>query len=395
MNRIVRFSRNHFLAGGLALGVFVPLACAHAADNTVYTFTGGNDGANPDCGLVAGGKGVDPAKMRFYGATEAGGTHGFGTIYEINGPGSETVVYSFTGGTDGASPVGCPTLDSKGSLYGTTEEGGAHGFGVVFKLTPGGTESVLYSFKGGSDGAYPLAGLVMDAKGNLYGTTQQGGADNLGTVFELESGKTESVLFSFAGSSGAYPVAGLTMDANDNLYGTTSEGGEYDLGTVFEIASGGGPSLIHAFKGGSDGEYPYAGVILDKKHNIYGTTSGGGTNSDGTVFEITHKGREMVLHSFAGGSDGADPVSGVMEVGHYLYGTTASGGTNGAGTVFKTSVKTGSDTVLYSFTGGSDGGMPKGGVLDLSGNLFGTTFAGGDPGCASDGGCGVAFEITP
>jgi len=394
MNRLVHFSRTQIFAGSLALCLCVPLAGAHAQDITLYTFSGGDDGANPPCGLISGGKGVAPGKARFYGATELGGDDGYGTVFEIEGTGFESVIHSFTGGGDGAFPLASLITDGAGNLYGTTEEGGASGYGVVFKLTPGGDETVLYSFTGGSDGAYPVASLIMDASGNLYGTTEGGGASGVGVVFKVTSAGAESVLYSFAGSDGAFPVAGLTLDASGNLYGTTAEGGANNLGVVFKLAPGGGETVLHSFAGGSDGAYPFAGVIMDKEENLYGTTSGGGASNDGTVFKLARKGKETVLHAFTGGGDGADPVSGVTEKAGTLYGTTKLGGANDEGVVFKTPVKPGSDTVLYAFTGGSDGGLPEGGVLDMAGSLYGTTFAGGNSGCTGAG-CGVVFEITP
>ncbi len=395
MNRLVDLSSRHIFGCGLALILVVPFAAAYAQDTTLYTFTGGTDGGNPPCGLISGGKGILPGKARFFGATYEGGTSGYGAVYEVGNTGFETAIYSFAGGGDGASPQSCPITDVTGNLYGTTEEGGAYGYGVVFRLTSGGTETVLYSFTGGADGAYPFANLVMDASGNLYGTTVEGGGDGLGVVFRVAVDGTESVVHSFVGSDGAYPRAGLVMDKAGSLYGTTEGGGAQGLGVVFKVMSGGAEKVLHSFAGGSDGATPVAGVIFDKAENLYGTTLGGGANDEGTVFKISQRGKEAVLYSFAGGNDGSEPFAGVVKKGAYLYGTTFEGGASDFGTVFKLPTKGGTDTVLYSFTGGSDGGFPDGGVLDQGGNLFGTTFAGGDPGCSAGQGCGVVFEITP
>jgi uncharacterized repeat protein (TIGR03803 family) len=395
MTRTSGISCKQIFAGTVALGLFIPLAAAHAVDSNLYNFTGGIDGGNPDCGLISGGKGVGPAKLRLFGTTEVGGANGYGTVFEVDGPGLESVLYSFTGGSDGASPVAGLVADASGNLYGTTQEGGTFGFGVVFKLAPGGSETALYSFTGGADGAHPMASLIMDKAGNLYGTTRDGGSHSVGVIFEVAPDGGESVLHPFAGSDGAFPLANVTMDKAGNLYGTTQQGGTKGLGTVFKLARGGGLSVLHSFGGGSDGEFPDAGVILDKKLNLYGTTVNGGTSNDGVVFEVTQRGKETILYTFAGGSDGANPVSGVTMKKGFLYGTTSLGGSNNAGTVFKTPAKPGSDTVIYSFTGGSDGSNPEGGVLALSGNLFGTAFAGGNSGCTGSGGCGVVFEITP
>jgi len=403
MSRTFEFPGRYLFRYGLSLGLAVLFAGSHAhgQENTLYTFSGGSDGGNPPCGLISGGKGLLPAELRFYGTTEYGGAYGYGAVYEITNTGFFAVLYSFTGGSDGAYPLASLVTDASGNFYGTTEQGGTSGLGVVFKLAPGGTETVLHSFTGGGDdGANPLANLIMDASGNLYGTTVYGGADDLGTVFEVSPGGSETVLHSFAGSDGALPVASVVMDGAGNLYGTTAQGGASTncgggCGTVFKLAPGGGSeTVIHSFSG-SDGANPEAAVILVGAGNLYGTTEVGGANDEGTVFEVSHKGKESVLHSFAGGSDGAYPVSGVVKKGGVLYGTTLEGGMSSYGTVFKTPDKGGSDTVLYSFTGGGDGGLPEGGVLDEAGNLFGTTYAGGTSCGEPEGSCGVVFELEP
>lgn len=383
---------------GLILGLFVPFVGASAQDTTLYTFTGGGDGGNPPCGLISGGKGVLPSKAFFYGTTQAGGTSGYGTVFEVGKTGSESAIYSFTGGTDGAYPLASVITDPAGNIYGTTEEGGLFGYGVVFKVAPGGAETVLHSFAGGGDGAHPFANLIIDASGNLYGTTFVGGTNDLGTVFEVATDGTESVLHSFAGKDGALPVAGLVMDAAGSLYGTTSEGGASKncsggCGTVFKLA-GGTESVLHSFAG-SDGAIPEAAVIMKANGDLFGTTESGGAKNEGTVFEVLRKGKEVVLYSFGGAGDGANPLSALLRRSGYLYGTTSAGGTSGNGTVFKLPDTGGADTVIYSFTGGSDGSTPEGGVLNLGGNLYGTTYAGGDAGCDADQGCGVVFEITP
>jgi uncharacterized repeat protein (TIGR03803 family) len=397
MNRMIDRSSGYILGCGLALSLFVPLAGANAQETSIYLFTGANDGGNPPCGLISGGKGLFSAKTRFYGTTQIGGTSDLGTVFAVGTTGFETVIHSFAGGSDGAYPLASLIADSMGNLYGTTEEGGAYGFGVVFELTPGGTETILHSFAGGSDGAYPFASLIMDGAGNLYGTTLLGGTGGDGTVFEVSAG-TESVLHSFAGSDGAYPAASLVMDGAGNLYGTTSEGGASTncsggCGTVFELA-GGTETVVHSFSG-SDGATPEAAVIISGGANLYGTTQAGGANGAGTVFEISGKHKELVLHSFGAGSDGAYPVSAIIKKSGYFYGTTFGGGTNGSGTVYKLPDKGGADTVLYSFTGGSDGASPEGGVLYEGGSFFGTAYAGGDAGCNADQGCGVVFELKP
>jgi uncharacterized repeat protein (TIGR03803 family) len=378
--------------------MFLPIAAAHAQESTLLQFSGGN-GGNPPCGLISGGKGLAPGIEHFFGATQTGGAYGYGAVYEVTNTGAESVLYSFTGGSDGAYPRAGLIEDASGNYYGTTDQGGAYGSGVVFKLAPGDTETVLHSFGSGTDGAAPLSGLVMDSAGNLYGTTFSGGANGLGTVFEVAPGGSESVLHSFAGSDGALPMAALVMDTSGNLYGTTYEGGASancggGCGVVFELA-GSTETVLHSFSG-SDGANPEAALLMTGSGNLYSTTENGGANGVGTVFEVSHKGKEVVLYSFgSGGGDGAYPASPVVKKSGYFYGTTANGGGSGYGTVYRIPVKGGSDTVLYSFTDGSDGGIPQGGLLYQSSNFFGTTFEGGNPDCAGYTGCGTVFEVKP
>jgi uncharacterized repeat protein (TIGR03803 family) len=300
--------------GGIGAGAVFQLTPPSAAGGTwtetlVYSFggvLGGHDGANPRAGVVIGANGV------LYCTTARGGTQGNGTVFQLTPPTTpggawtETVLYRFTNlNGDGANPYGGLVI-KHGVLYGTTVAGGSGcGCGVVFKLTPpattGGawTETILYSFAGSSDGAYPEAGLVFGSNGALYGTTYQGGPAGLGTVFQLAppaKGKawTKTTLYSFtSGTDGAYPFAGLTFGTNGALYSTTLNGGTTGNGTVFELAppaAAGGTwteSILYNFSGGSDGGAPYGGVAFDKNGVLYGATSAGGTGGHGTVFQLT------------------------------------------------------------------------------------------------------------
>lgn len=304
-------------------------------ERVLYSFTGiGGDGANPFGGLVRDTKG------NLYGTTLGGGS-GYGTVFTLDRTGKETVLYRFPGtGTDGASPLAGVVRDRNGNLYGTTYYGGA-GYGTAFKLDTTGKETVLWSFTGDPDGAYPWAGLVPDAQGNLYGITSAGGAFNCscGMVFKLDNTVKETVLYGFIGGGyGALPVYGyLIRDAKGNLYGTTSEGGATFHGTVFALDKTGNETVLYSFTGiGGDGAYSYAGVVRDTKGNLYGTTLGGGASGWGTVFKLDKTGKETVLHSFAYSTDGALPYAGlVRDSAGNLYGTTNVGGASGAGTVFK------------------------------------------------------------
>jgi len=381
----------------LALILLLPPGSAQAQGETVlYSFQGGNDGAYPYAGLLMDKSG------NLYGSTYWGGGSGCddklgcGTIFELPAGGSETVIHPFAGRPkDGAWPAAAVIADKAGNLYGTTYEGGHDNTGTVFEISSGGTESLLYPFTG-SSGGYPVAPLIADAKGNLYGTTSAGGADNAGTVFAIAAGGTETVLYSFgSGTDGAEPLGGLLADKAGNLYGTTFAGGTRNAGTIFEIAPGGTETVLYSFTGKADGGYPTAGLIADKSGNLYGTTESGGEGRVGTIFEYAAGGAESVLHAFSEKEgDGEYPwASLVMDKAGNLYGTTAGGGKYNAGAVFEVSPQ-GAETLVYSFAGGSDGADPVAPlIMDKAGNLYGTTQMGGT-GTACENGCGTIFEIA-
>lgn len=330
----------------------------------------------------------------------------------------ETVLLSFNR-KDGGQPIVPLIFDASGNLYGTTYLD-ANNWGTVFELTPkaggGWTEKVLHNFNNnGTDGYHPQGGLVFDAAGNLYGTTYAGGAYNWGTVFELtpnaRGGWTEKVLhdFNYNGRDGVEPVASLTFDAAGNLYGTTYAGGTHNHGTVFELTpkAGGGwtEKIPHDFNNnGKDGNYPTGGLISDAPGNLYGTTYQGGTYGYGTVFELTPavggKWSERVLHDFGNGTDGSEPFGVIFDAAGNLYGVTSWGGSGGCGnsvgcgTVFELTPTAGggwTEKILHNFSwNGTDGYHPQATLIfDVSGNLYGTTYAGG----TDDG--GAAFELTP
>ncbi len=404
----------------LALAVFVTTTAA-SQEKVLHSFGNGKDGTLPYAGLIFDANG------NLYGTTEFGGIHGFGTAFELSPKGdggwTETVLHSFGNGTDGTYPLGGLIFDTAGNLYGTTYEGGIHDWGTVFELSPrqggGWTETILHSFNdNGLDGAAPWASLIMDASGNLYGTTITGGIHpcsgaGCGTVFELSpregGGWTEKLLHSFGhGSDGIAPIGSLIMDASGNLYGTTGSGGIHPCsgngcGTVFELSpeNGGGWSenVLHSFGNGLDGESPAAGLIFDAVGNLYGTTGSGGIHGAGTVFEMSPAGdgawTENVLHSFGRTGDGGTPLAGLsLDHAGNLYGTTAEGGIHGVGAVFELAPTEGggwTETLLHSFNqDGSDGADPFSGlVLDAAGHLYGTTVCGGIHYY------GTVFEIMP
>jgi uncharacterized repeat protein (TIGR03803 family) len=364
----------------LALAIFIPAGGASASGfNLLYTFTGGTDGGDPFDALI-------DTKGNLYGTVFDGGTDGVGAVFKVARDGSETVLYSFAGGSDGSNPEAGLIKDAAGNLYGTTYFGGGSGCGgggcgTVFKVAPDGTETVLYSFTGGSDGGGPNAGLIANEKGLLFGTTLNGG-NGYGTVFEVAQDGTETVLYSFTGGNdGSTPVAGLIANRKGQLFGTTLNGGNDGYGTVFKVAPDGTETGLYSFTGGNDGGSPYAGLIEDAAGNFYGTTSSGGVSGAGTVFELARDRSETVLHSFTGGTDGGNPKASLInDAAGNLYGTTAYGGSNNDGTVFKLAPG-GTETVLHSFTGGSDGSTPVAPLIaNRKGHLFGMTPLGGADG---------------
>jgi uncharacterized repeat protein (TIGR03803 family) len=421
----------------LTLAFLTPLATAQTFQ-VIHNFTGNKDGANPWAGLT-----MDRAG-NFYGITEGGGTgtcvfygtSGCGTAYRLtHDPGGWVIapLYQFQGGTDGEFPIATLTIGPNGSLYGTTTGGGmgtctysgSTGCGTVFNLLPPATspktvfptwlERILYRFTGGSDGANPNIGnLIFDHAGNMYGTTEYGGANNFGAVFELSpsgGGWTETVLYSFAGGDdGAYAFGGLLFDNAGNLYGTTGHGGGTGCGgggcgTIYELSpSGGGwtEKILYIFQGGNDGIRPDAGLIFDPLGNLYGGTYDGGAGGGGTVYELSPSGGGnwslTTLYSFVGSKWGLVARL-LMDSSGNLYDTTQYGGANGDGNAFKlTNNGSGnwSYTDLHDFTYGADGGVPVDSlVMDSSGNLYGTAFGGGANPCGGGYGCGVIFEITP
>lgn len=286
---------------------------------------------------------VGDSAGNLYG-TAGGGANNAGVVYKVNPSGRETMLHTFTGGSDGGSPFAGVIRDSAGNLYGTAWGGGAANHGVIYKLDASGNFTVLHNFTGGPDGGRPYASLIQDSAGNLYGTTFAGGADNQGVVFKVNTSGHLTVLHSFtggpAGADGAYPFAGLSGDAAGNLYGTTEYGGTAGQGTVFKVDTTGNETVLYNFTAGADGGQPKARVILDTQGNLYGTTLIGGAPSHtwaGVVFKLDPAGNETVLHSFGGANDGRTPVAGLtLDSAGNLYGTAQVGpGECNCGVLFK------------------------------------------------------------
>jgi uncharacterized repeat protein (TIGR03803 family) len=377
-----------------ALGCVAQSPIAQAATESVlYSFCNGecNDGSNPEAGLLR-------IKNQLYGTTPTGGVYDSGAVFSYNlKTGVETALYSFGDGADGQYPI-ASLINVAGTLYGTTYYGGTAGDGTVFSLNLAtGIETVLYSFCGQqdcTDGESPRAALV-DVNGMLYGTTQEGGANGQGVVFSIDpTTGAETVLHSFGGGTdGIEPFSGLLLAAGA-LYGTTFGGGASGNGTVYSIdPQTGTESVLYSFTGGSDGGIPEAGLIKIGQ-TFYGTTNIGGASNLGTVFSLERKtGVESVLHSFGLEPDGASPAAGLINVDGTLYGTTfIDGDKNSHGTVFSVDPQTGAETVLHSFCDTKfceDGEEPLSGVIDVKGTLYGTTFSGG---VNSEG---VLYSIVP
>src|ERR1700723_2319740 len=387
------------LATLFALGaVAVPQASAQSF-SVIHNFTGGGDGANPLGGFFIAGE-------ELYGTASSGGSSGVGVVFRLSTSGGETVLHEFSGGTDGANPQGSLVMDKAGNFYGTTNIGGVSNAGTVFKVTRKGVETVLYSFTGKPDGANPVAGLAMDKAGNLYGTTTAGGSSGNGAVFKLAVPQGTGgawggeVLYSFAaGTDGNTRIAGVTFDAPANLYGTTSAGGTDGDGTVFELTPS-TPSwtenILHNFLLGSDGGVPYAGLVLEGETFYGATTEGGegGQNGGGTIFKLTKRNGAWAFSEFYGlsGWGIAGSYRNLLMVGSKIYATTHCDGQNKAGTVYELSLSSGSwnYTPLYVFTGGGDGLYSiSSRVADNKGNLYGVTLYGGG------NGSGVAVKVTP
>jgi uncharacterized repeat protein (TIGR03803 family) len=385
------------IAGVVAPQIFPPFPQAHLAQvwsplysdsNTVIT-KAGDSGGNPYSVLIEGTNG------NLYGTTRNGGADGFGAVFEIHKDGSSiNTLHVFTGGTDGGFPVAGVIQAADGNFYGTTGTGGANGFGVVYQLAESGSMRVLHSFTG-TDGANPVAALVAGTDGFFYGTTPNSTNGESGTVFSVNTTGTFNVLHTFTGGAdGGAPTAPLFLDQSGSFYGTTSTSTSgTGPGTIFRISSGGSLVTVNTLPLSGTvpvlGETPLGGLVSGTDGNFYGTTSAGGANGFGTIYRLTASGTMSVVYAFTGGNDGGAPVSGLTSgTDGLLYGTTPLYGANGVGTIFSVSTS-GAFTTLYSFTrngGGRDPQAPP--TLASDGNFYGTTQLGGD------NGYGVVYQAS-
>jgi uncharacterized repeat protein (TIGR03803 family) len=356
----------------------------------------------------------------FYGISMAGGansgtTTGYGTVFKMTPSGVLTALYNFCGLSncaDGYYPNGPLVLATNGDFYGTTQDGGANGYGTIFKITPSGTLTTLYNFcsqTNCTDGANPYAGLIQATNGNLYGTTYNGGAHGGGTVFKITPTGTPTTVYSFCSQSGCAdggaPWAGLIQATDGNFYGTTYSAGAYSYGTAFKLTPAGTLTTLHAFCSQgiqlcADGANPRAGLVQATNGNFYGTTSGGGVNgstggSYGTIFEMTPTGTLAALYSFcsqSGCTDGWDSYSSLIQATDgNLYGTTYLGGADSyyGGIIYKVTPSL-TLTTLFSFDYAAGAGPTAALVQATSGTLYGATLGGGSTACSSNG-CGTIF----
>jgi uncharacterized repeat protein (TIGR03803 family) len=407
------FSTTLLFAVTLGLG-FLPGPSAEAQTYTVlYSFAGGNDGANPLAGVTIDSSG------NLYGATLEAGVHGFGTVYQLAPNGSNwtfSTIYGFRGSdqSDGAEPESRPVFGPNDALYGTTNLGGFgqgciawyNGCGTVYSLVNNaGTwnESVLFQF-GTSNGGYPAYGdVVFNQSGNLYGTSPNSGTYYSGVAYEFirDADWAESLLLNFqAMPDGSAPLNGPIIDSAGNLYGTTSAGGANGYGTVYELspsANGLTETTLYNFTNESDGGSPTSNLVMDRAGNLYGATQTGGAYAGGTVFRLRRNPAGTwtlsSIYEFRTPTlAGSNRTLTIDSMGN-LYGTTSADIVNPWGSVFKVQPVSATNwayTTLHNFTGTTDGGTPWGRlVLDSGGNLYGTAELGGT------NNCGVVFKIAP
>ena len=390
----------------VAAALSIPVVAHSQALTTLYNFQGPSADGQEPCALTSGPNGT------LFGVTYFGGAFNFGTVFNVDASGHETVLHSFTDGKDGENPCSRLSTGSGGTLYGTTIYGAKEN-GTVFQIQ-GDHLNAAYDFPGGPLGSFPSS-VVEGPDGALYGTTSQGGGTQCpggcGTIFKLDLLGHETVLHTFQGLDGAFPAAGVICDKRGNLYGTTESGGATagnnscpdGCGTVFKLAASGKFTTLHKFTGGSsDGWFVATGPVVDPEGNLYGTTSGGGAYNAGTIYEITAAGEAKILYSFAGAPDGAVPEQITRAANGNLFGVTDEGGSlectvgvSGCGTVFELDA-TGAETVLYRFNGIVDGAAPVGPVvLDSRGNIYGTTAEGIKGACSVFSlGCGTVWKLA-
>jgi len=346
----------------------------------IHSFNG--NGASPFAGLVLATDG------NLYGTTTAGGAYFAGTVFKITPTGRLTTIYSFCPNkydcSDGLLPDGKLVQATDGNLYGTTLHGGPDEWGTIFKITPEGTLTTLHTFDY-SDGGFPNAGLMQATDGNLYGSSSGAGTYNWGTIFRMNLDGTLATLYNFCSqmncSDGSEPQAALLQAKEGNLYGTTTRGGAHGSGTIFKISLGGTLTTLYSFcaqTNCTDGAYPYTGLVQSNDGSLYGTTGQGGAYNNGTVFKISPTGTLTTLYEFCAQTncaDGSFPYGLVLATDGNLYGTTGGGGIHGDGTLFRITL---SGTLRTLSFDGNDGEEPIANLMQATnGNFYGTTYSGG------------------
>jgi uncharacterized repeat protein (TIGR03803 family) len=407
-----RWGSIHLVRGGVALAaLFLCLGSVKAGTTEViYSLAGDDDGEYTDTDVA-----VD-AMGNLYGTSVLGGEFGGGTVWQLSPVGGgwvHTVLYSFTGGADGAEPYKGVTLDRAGNLYGTAVTGGSGscegGCGVTYKLTKSGdtwTQQIIHAFTGGADGSGPGSRVAVDKRGNVYGMTPTGGANGLGVIYTLHPKSNGDwalrVIHTFTGGpDGSSGSAGKLLLRGGHIYGAATTGGVNGSGTVFRLT----PTrtgawdfqTLYSFQGAPDGSFPYGALLFDAVGNLYGTTYYGGANGLGAVYKLSPSDagewNETVLYSFQTGRDGNSSISNlVFDSAGNLYGTTSEGGL-GSGTIFKLTPDpsgTWTESIPHRFEGSPDGAFPYAGMVsDGAGSFYGATVHGGDDGE------GAIYKFTP
>lgn len=367
-------------------------------ESTIYNFTGGSDGGTP-----YGGRLIFDPSGNLYGIAIFGGINNNGVVYELSpaagGGWTQTVLYSFLGGSDGSNPEGALVFDSLGNLYGGTYAGGTHGLGTIFELSPvsggGWTEKVLYNFAGGADGANSNGSLIFDATGSLYGTTVLGGINGIGTVFQLSPATggawTEAVLFTCSQAVGGEPHGNVVFDSRGNFYTALVNDGPFNAGAILRLKFVDGTwrmGLIYSFKDDVNGGFPLGDLAITPQGRLYGATETGGSHDLGAIFALERPAgssvwKETIVHSFGGKGDGrfgGASLSVVLDAAGNLYGVTDAGGTTRYGVAYKLTAGDAGvmkETILCTFnkTIGQPTADP---VLDSFGNLYGPASLGTD-----------------
>jgi uncharacterized repeat protein (TIGR03803 family) len=369
------------IAGADATNIAV--TCAMRTDSVLHSFSGvPGDGAEPWYGSL-----LLASDGNFYGMTYLGGAYDGGTVFKVTPLGIETVLWSFGNGNDGNSPYGSLIQGRDGNFYGMTNLGGLYGRGTVFKITPAGVETLLWSFGNGNDGSNPYGSLIEGSDGNFYGMTYIGGVNQGyvggvyqgGTVFKITPAGVETVLWSFGnGNDASMPYGNLVQGSDGNFYSMTYQGGAYGKGAVFMITPAGAETVRWSFGGSGDGAHPTGSLTLANDGNFYGMTIDGGANDEGAVIKLTSGGTETVLYSFGSVADGMYPQGSLIQGSDgNFYGVTGLGGNAGIGTIVEIAPG-GTETVLWSFGEGSDGSGPFGGLTQgTDGTFYGMTSRGG------------------